>query len=273
MDIGDYYSKSFDGFAKNPNLAIPAFLGNVIIYVAVFLASIISFLVIAGPGLLNGNTISPDSVNYGSALTITVIIALIVLIMGITYSFIYAATIGMSRRIIEGEKPKLDVGLKYGRKYLLKIFLVSIILGILWILASIPIALGLIINYIYHTGFILTIIGLLVTLALYVLVGMLFIFTYQSVVIGKKSVLGSFKDSFKVFKKRIFEVVVVLIINAVIIGVINLGLFFAGAILGIIPIIGTIFSAILSIVIGTLILPYFTLVLTYLYMDLKEMPI
>jgi hypothetical protein len=41
MDIGDYYSKSINGFTKNPLLTVPAVIGylliNIITYVALYL--------------------------------------------------------------------------------------------------------------------------------------------------------------------------------------------------------------------------------------------
>jgi hypothetical protein len=30
MDIGDYYSRSFNGFTKNPKLALPTLLGYLV---------------------------------------------------------------------------------------------------------------------------------------------------------------------------------------------------------------------------------------------------
>lgn len=271
MDIGDYYSKAFKGFTDNPNLAIPTLVGTVLINIMIFIVAMVAFLIFLGPELLNNGSISPDTINYGSIATVLILAALVVIITGIIYSFIYASTIGMSKRIIEGEKPELNIGLKYGKKYLVKIFLVSIIIAILFILASIPIIAGIILDYTYGLVFILTIIGFLISLILYIVISMIFIFTYQSIVVCKKSVMSVFKDSINVFKKRPFEVLVVLIINGLIIGCINIGLLFIGAFLGLIPLIGSLLNVAITIVVNTLVLPYFTMVLTYLYMDIKGM--
>ncbi|MGB9936801.1 MAG: hypothetical protein ACPK7O_03720 [Methanobacterium sp.] len=272
MDIGDYYYKALNGFTNNPNLAIPTLVGNVLIYVTMFIVGTVSFLIFIGPELLNSSYISPDTFNYGTITTIIILIAIMAIIIGIIYSFIYASTIGLSKRIIEGQKPQLSIGLRYGKKFFVKLFLISIIMAILFILASIPLIAGIILDYTYGFTFLLTIIGMLISLALWVVIALIFVFTYQSIVVSKKSVIGAFKDSIYAFKKRLFEVIVVLIINGLIIGIISIALFLLGTFLSFIPLIGSLISAIINIIVNTLMFPYFILVLTYLYMDIKEMP-
>jgi hypothetical protein len=214
---------------------------------------------------------TPD---LGASLMFLGIMGVIVIISWIISSFMYAAIIGMSKRVVFGEKPDLGVALKYGKKYLLKILAVNFIFGILVLITVIPFVIGLILIIADPTNG-LSILGLiiggLITLILLAVVYLFFIFTFQSVIIGKKSIIGSFKDSFKTVKKNFFEVVVVLVINLVIIGAISLVTAFITSFLGIIPVVGMILGVIISILVNSLILPYFTLVLNYLYMDIKNM--
>ncbi|MGZ7043040.1 MAG: hypothetical protein ACXVHM_00435 [Methanobacterium sp.] len=272
MDIGDYYYKSIKGFEKNPNIAFPSLFGSVLIYAALFIGGLISFLVFTGPNLFNSSYVSPDTFNYSTITTVLIIALIIALFAVVVYSFIYASTIGMAKRIIKGERPEINVGLKYGKKYFIRVFLVNIILLILFILASLPFILGILLYTTFNLSFFFIIIGILITIFLYAIIEIIFIFTYQSVVTSKKSVLGSFKDSVHVFRKKPFEIFVVLIVNALIIGIISIFMLFFGLFFGLIPILGSILSAIVGIIINTLFLPYFTLVLTYLYMDIKEIP-
>jgi hypothetical protein len=81
----------------------------------------------------------------------------------------------------------------------------------------------------------------------------------QSIVIGKKSIIGSIKESIKVFMKNKLQVFLVAIINLAI----AIGISF---VLGLIPFVGSILNALTGIILT----PYFALVVTYLYMDVKD---
>lgn len=272
MDLGDYYGKSFEGFKKNPNIAAPALVLNVISIVLGFILGIIMFFMLVGndfltTGLMSENMTSLPSA--GSLFLIFIASVIILVIIALIQIFVYASTIGMSKRVIMGDRPELNVALKYGKKYFLKILAVSIIIGILMALMCIPLALGIFLDYTYNLGFILTAIGGLITAIGIIVIWLLVIFAYQSIVVGKKSIIGSLKESLKLLKKRPFEIVIVLIINAVILVIIGLVVFVLNLFLGIIPILGGFLGAIISLAVNTLTFPYFTMVLTYLYMDVK----
>jgi hypothetical protein len=272
MDLGDYYNKSFEGFKKNPNIAAPALVLNVLTYALSFVVGIIIFFMLASNDFFTTDQISQNMTNLPSTsfiLLLGLIFIALVIILALISILVNASTIGMSKRVIMGDRPELNVALKYGKKYFLKILAVSIIICILMALMCIPLGLGLALDYMYNLGFILTAIGGLITAIGIIVIWLLVIFAYQSIVVGKKSIIGSLKESFKIFKKRPFEIVIVLIINAVILLIIGLVVGVINLFLGIIPILGMILGAIISIAVNTLTFPYFTMVLTYLYMDVK----
>ena len=81
----------------------------------------------------------------------------------------------------------------------------------------------------------------------------------QSIVIGKKSTTGSIKDSANILMKNKLKVFLVAVINlAIATGI--------GFILELIPVVGSILNMLVQIILT----PYFILVITYLYMDVKE---
>ncbi len=277
MDIGGYYSKSINGFTKNPLLAVPAFVGYLLISVITYGALFLGIFSLYGSDLYNYSQNSTSALNtpdLGASLMFLGVMVIVLIMTWIISGFMNAATIGMSKKIIFGKRPDLGDALKYGKKYLLKILAVSFIFGVLAVITMIPLLLGAILiavdpnNGLSILGLI---IGGLISVILLIGVYLFFIFIYQSVIIGKKSIIGSFKDSYKVVRKNIFEVIVVLIINALIIGAISFVVGLISAFLGIIPIIGMILGIIISIIVNSLIFPYFTLVLNFLYMDLKNM--
>jgi len=274
MDIGDYYSKSFKGFTKNPKLALPTFLGYLLMYGTIaILAVILVFGVLGTQFLTNATTgnFNPSSINYASLISYILLLYGVMVIVGLVVSsYMSAATIGMSKSIINGNMPDLGVGIKNGNKYFLKIILVSIIIGLIFALSIIFSVGGLLVDRAYGLFPVLTLIGVLVTLIIWVTC-LLFIFANQSIVAGKESVIGSLKDSYELFRKNIFEVIGVLIINFIAVICIVACLTLINMFLSIIPILGSILGLILGIIVYSIIFPYFTLVLTYLYMDKKDL--
>ncbi|MGF7118871.1 hypothetical protein [Methanobacterium oryzae] len=275
MDIGDYYSKSINGFTKNPLLAVPAFVGNILIYIITYGAMFLGIFSLYGSNIFDYSQNSTSALNNPDIGTSSMFLGVMIIVLIITWiisSFISSATIGMSKRIVLGERPDLGVALKYGKKYLLIILAVSFIFGILVAITIMPLIIGIILIAVDPSsglGIVGLIIGGLITLILMMFIFLFFIFIFQSVIVGKKSLIGSFKDSYKTVKKNIFEVIVVLIINALIIGTISIIVALITSFLGIIPIIGLILGIIISIIVNSVIFPYFTLVLNYFYMDLK----
>lgn len=274
MDIGDYYSKSFKGFKENPKLALPTLVGYVVIYVALFIMMAIVVFAVLGTDLLTNTTtgnFNPNSINYTSLLSYIFLLYGVMIIIGlIVSSYMSAATIGMSKSIINGHMPDLGVGIKNGNKYFLKIIVVSILIGLIFFLSLIFGFGGILVDRAYGLFPVLTIIGILITLFIWVLC-LLFIFANQSIVVGKESVIGSLKESYKLFRKNIFDVIGVLIINFIAMICIIAVLTLLNMFLGIIPILGPILGLILGIIVYSLMVPYFTMVLTYLYMDKKDM--
>ena len=255
MDIGDYYSRSFNDFKKNLNIAIPSLVGIVLTFVIIIVAVLLGVFG-AYFGSVNGNLASPN----------LILVALFVLLIGIAIilslfigSFIYAATIGMAKKIIEGKKPDLDVAWKYGKKYFLKILAVFIIIFILYFLLAIPAFLGLILLSISSSiGLVILVLGIIILIVGAIFMALALMVVNQSIVVGEKSIIGAIKDSYKLFMKNKLQVFLV--------GLINLVIGIAVSSLGFIPYIGGILNVIAEIIL----IPYFALVVTYLYMDLKN---
>ncbi|NYB50944.1 MAG: hypothetical protein HVN35_00010 [Methanobacteriaceae archaeon] len=150
------------------------------------------------------------------------------------------------------------------------IFAVSILIIILLFIFALPALLGVIIDGAYGLFPVLTIIGVLVSFIFWLAVPTIFIFANQSIVVGEKSIIGSLKESFRLLRENIADVIVVLIINLVLLICVMALLGFINLILSIIPILGSILGIILNIIVYTLLYPYFALVLTYVYMDKNE---
>lgn len=273
MDIGDYYSRSFKGFTNNPKLALPTLLGYILIYgITIIMVLILIFGVLGTDFLTNttSGTFNPSSMDFSNMILYILIIYGVIAIVGlIVSSYMSAATIGMSKSIINGEMPDLGVGLKNGNKYFLKIMAVTIIIGIIMVVPIFLVVAGLLVDRAYGFFPILTIIGVLVSLIIWICT-LLFIFANQSIVVCDKSVIGSLKDSYKTFRENLSDVIVVLVINFIIMICIMAVMFLFNAFLSIIPFVGSILAAVLGLIVYSIMFPYFTLVLTYLYMDKKD---
>lgn len=273
MDIGDYYSKSINGFTKNPKLAIPTLVGYIgtyivlIIFVILFIFTLFDWGSLA-TGQFNVNTL--NSMNYANLGIFVILYFVTLAIVFVISCCMNTANIGMSERIVNGETPGLNAGLKSIKKYIFKIMLISILMGLISIVFAIPLILGFAGDYRYGLFPTLTIIGGLISIVLWIVTCALLIFTYQSIIIGKKSVISSIKDSVKVIRKNLLEVLVVLTINFVILACLYVAMLFISGFLGLIPFVGPIISLILGIIVYSVAFPYFTLVLTYLYMDKKD---
>jgi hypothetical protein len=273
MDIGDYYSKSFKGFTNNPKLALPSLLGYILIYGIIIIMALILLLGVLGTDFLTNTTsgtFNPNSIDFSNLIMYVLILYGVIAIVGlIVSSYMSAATIGMSKSIINGEMPDLGVGFENGNKYFLKIIAVTIIIGIIMAVPIFLMVAGLLVDQAYGFFPILTIIGVLVSLIIWICT-LLFIFANQSIVVCDKSVIGSLKDSYKTFRENLSDVIVVLVINFIIIICIMGVMFLFNAFLSIIPIVGSILAALVGLIVYSVMFPYFTLVLTCLYMDKKD---
>lgn len=263
MDIGDYYSRSFDDLKENMNIVIPSLVGTVLIILIVLAAALIIMFGFLGSQSFISGMIAPESIPEMTLTTVIisvlVIIAAVVLLLVIN-SFIYAATVGMAEKILEGQKPDLEVAWKKGKTYFINILAVSIITVLIAAVLSLPFILGLILfNVSDVLGLVVTVLGVVILTVGIILLSLAFMVVNQSIVIGKKSIIGSIKDSIDVFMKNKLKVFLVAIINLAI----AIGISF---VLELIPFVGSI----LSMLVGIILTPYFILVITYLYMNIKE---
>lgn len=262
MDIGDYYSKSIDSFMENLSIMIPQVIGIVLNFIIGFIVALLIILGL-GPELFTGQ-VDPSTLASKITLTNMILVGIVGLfvfiLFGLISSFISAATVGMAKRIIETGKANLDTALEYGKKYFIRVFLVNILIFVIIFLLLIPLILGLgLLSINQNMAFVLLIVGSIIFIIGGIFIGLALTVVDQSIVVGKKSVIGSLKDSFNVFWSNKLTVFVVALINFVI-------SFAIAMILGLIPYIGSILNMLVNIVL----VPYFILVFTYLYMDLKE---
>lgn len=254
MDVGDYYSRSFNDFKENLNIAIPSLVG-IVLTILIVIAAVLLGVFGAYFGSINANLAAPN----------LVVVALFVLLIGIAVifslfisSFISAATIGMAIKIVEGKKPSLDVAWKYGKKYFLKILVVVIIMFILYLLLAVPAFLGLILLNVSSTlGLVIFVLGIIILIVGAIFMTLALMVVYQAIIVGEKSIVDAIKDSYNVFMNNKMQVFLVGLINFVI------GL--AVSSLGFIPYVGSFLNVIAEIIL----IPYFALVVTYLYMDIK----
>jgi hypothetical protein len=121
MDIGDYYSRSFKGFTNNPKLALPTLLQYVILFVITFVAMALLLFSTLGTEFLTTGKINASSTDFAALIIPFSLVYLVVLISSlIISSYMSAATLGMSKSIINGERPDLGVGFRNGNKHFLK---------------------------------------------------------------------------------------------------------------------------------------------------------
>ena len=66
MDIGDYYSRAFNGFKDNPILLIPTFIGYILIYGIAVVVGLISLITFLGADFFTSGQFNPDSINFTS---------------------------------------------------------------------------------------------------------------------------------------------------------------------------------------------------------------
>jgi len=263
MEIGDYYTASFYSLKKNLNMMIPSVIGTAISFIVVLIAIIWIIFGFIGPELSNTNFVS--SYGHGFPFTATQILNFAVvgiitlIILSFINSFVSAATIGMAKKVIKKETPELDIAWKNVKKYFFRVFIVSIIMMIAFLLLSTPLFVGLsLLLSNPNVAIALMLVGILIIVIGGILLMLSLMVVYQSIVMSKKSIVESIKDSYEIFwgnKLRVF--LVFLIGLAIAVGL--------GMILSLIPLIGPLLNIIANIVL----VPYFILVTSNLYIDLK----
>ena len=271
MDIGDYYSKSIESFRRNWKITVPTIVAS-ILTILLFAVGFFGVMAILSPNLSIMWNFTPSvfsQINFNTLLTAGLILLIIEILIFVINAFRTAATVGMAKQIIMDGSASLDIAWKYGIKYLPKIFVVSIIKMILMIIVAIPLILSfyLLFNKMILGGISLLLAGSLIFLIGYILISLIFFVFNQSVVVGQKSVIGSIKDSYNIFWNNKLTVFLVALIN----GVISLVI---GFVLGIIftplaVVVGPLATQIAGLLVSIILVPYFALVMTYMYMELK----
>lgn len=270
MDISDYYTRAYESYRENLNIVVPSVLGTVLTFILVVIGVLIVLFGVFGTEFLeslvsSSQNISADFIQssaFASKMLFAVVIFIIIaLIAAIIDSFIYASTVGLSKQIIMNGRSDLNYGWENGKKYLLRIFLVRIIISLAYIVLFGVLMLGLLFLRAFASGmlgFSIFILGGIIIFILAILLSLIFMVVHQSIVISEKSVLESIKDSYQLFLENKMQVFLVALINFVISVSVSI-------VLGLIPYVGSF----LNMIVSMLLLPYFVLVLSFLYVDLK----
>ncbi|MCZ3365667.1 MULTISPECIES: hypothetical protein [Methanobacterium] len=271
MDIGDYYSKSIESFRRNWKITVPSIIAS-ILTVLLFIVGFFGVMAILSPNLSIMWNFTPSifsQINLNTLLTAGLILLIIEILIFVINAFRTAATVGMAKQIIMDGSASLDIAWKDGIKYFPKIFVVSIIKMILMVIVAAPLILSfyLLFNNMILGGISLLLAGSLIFFIGYILISLIFFVFNQSVVVGQKSVIGSIKDSYHIFWNNKLTVFLVALIN----GVISLVI---GFILGIIftplaVVAGPLATQVAGLLVSIILVPYFALVMTYMYMELK----
>lgn len=271
MDIGDYYSKSIESFRRNWKITVPSIVAS-ILTALLLIVGFFGVMATLSPNLSIMGNFTPSifsQINSNSLITAGLILLIIEILIYIINAFRTAATVGMAKQIIMDGSASLDIAWKDGIKFFPKIFVVSIIKTILTAIIAIPLILGLylIFNNMILSGISVILIGSIILFIGFILISLIFFVFNQSIVVGQKSVIGSIKDSYDIFWNNKLTVFLVALINAVI----SMGI---GFILGIISIpltfvAGPFATQIVGLLVSIILAPYFALVMTYMYMELK----
>ena len=271
MNIGDYYSKSVESFRRNWKITVPSIVAS-ILTVLLFIVGFFGVIATLSPNLSSIWNFTPaifSQINLNTVLTAGLILLIIEILIYIINAFRTAATVGMAKQIVMNGSASLDSAWKDGIKFFPKIFVVSIIKIILTAIVTIPLILGvyLIFSNAIISGISLLLIGSIVFLIGYVLISLIFFVFNQSIVVGQKSIVDSIKDSYHIFWNNKLTVFLVALIN----GVISLVI---GFILGIVlmpltVVTGPFATQIAGLLVSIILVPYFALVMTYMYMELK----
>ncbi len=271
MDIGDYYSKSIESFRRNWKITVPSIVASILTALLI-IVGFFGVMATLSPNLSIMGNFTPSifsQINSNSLFTAGLILLIIEILIYIINAFRTAATVGMAKQIIMDGSASLDIAWKDGIKFFPKIFVVSIIKTILTAIITIPLILGLylIFNNVILSGISVLLIGSIILFIGFILISLIFFVFNQSIVVGQKSVIGSIKDSYDIFWNNKLTVFLVALINAVI----SMGI---GLILGIISIpltfvAGPFATQIVGLLVSIILVPYFALVMTYMYMELK----
>jgi hypothetical protein len=132
-EIGSLIGKGFDIWKSNLNLGIP-FLLSVIFSLLAATPLIVAALSVLGPA--NIESLTPDqllSAIMGSLTSLIAAFLLSILLVILVGAFFDAGAIGMARQAVETGRTRTGVMWSSGRKYFLRMFVMSVIIGLITI--------------------------------------------------------------------------------------------------------------------------------------------
>jgi len=276
MDVGDYYSKSIESFRRNWNIAVPSVIVSILTGL-IFITGFFGIFSVLSLNLSILGNITPSTlpqINPNALWTAGAIFIIMEILVFVIDAIRAAATVGMAKQIIREGSSNLGFAWKSGIKYSPKIIVVSIIRTVLMSVIAIPLILGVyfIFTNVVDVAIPVILIGSVIFIIGAILLSLIFFVFSQSIVVGQKSIIDSIKDSFHVFWDNKLTVFLVALINIIISFAVGILLGFVVVPLSLLagPVAMQVINQVLGLLITIILVPYFALVMTYMYMDLKK---
>ena len=264
VDYGEMVKSGYKTWKNNLILCIPVIFGALLSAIIAGIILVISFLSLFWPLI---ETIISDPTTMASSeffsqlysivtsnlISIGAVIFIIVIIVGLIFSFFYSGAVGMAKEAILNGKTNLSHMWDYGKKKYLDYFIASIIIGLIALIGVLFIIPGFLsvsseigisgFNFSSHNfnAYIPLIIGFVIMILYMLILSIIFALVSYSIVIDDLSAIEGIKKAVRIFMQNKSSVFVIWLI----IVVIN----FIFGLIGQIPIIGGILSIIVSFIV------------------------
>lgn len=282
MDLAEIFRKSLNLYKRNPSVILPHFIEYCLdAMLLVFFAIIV--IILLGLSMFSGWDFSQDfdvfmrNIAMPSLSTIAFLIFgffIVILAILLFSSLARAAVVEMARDGIEKNKTSLGTGWAGVKKFGLRIFyyqiLISVISIIFFIIALIPLGLGLAKGGDSPAFLAVAIFFIIIIFIFFLIIYAALLFTPQQIVLRDSKLIEGLKESYWYVRGNI--------LNVIIYGVVAVGVSILGILLSTVLFLpietlsgsslarvsASIFQNLASVVIGLLIAPYFEIVKTYM---------
>ncbi|PIR73256.1 MAG: hypothetical protein COU40_03305 [Candidatus Moranbacteria bacterium CG10_big_fil_rev_8_21_14_0_10_35_21] len=144
--------------------------------------------------------------HYAIFLTLVLLVSLLFIGLALLSLLARGGLIRSVKNILEGKNVSLKESWKFGRENFLKIFSITLVIGLFMFLALliliVPIAL-LFFNHSYWIGGILTFLAILIVIPLFILAFFIRTFGYLYAILGRLSIWSSIENAYFIFSKNI----------------------------------------------------------------------
>jgi hypothetical protein len=232
-EIGSLIGKGFDIWKSNLNLGIP-FLLSVIFSLLAATPLIVAALSVLGPA--NIESLTPDqllSAIMGSLTSLIAAFLLSILLVILVGAFFDAGAIGMARQAVETGKTRTEAMWSSGRKYFLRMFVMSVIIGLITIAGVVFLLPGILLmpeplapqNISPDSQAVtLLLIGILLLVVYAIAISLLMSIAPYALVIDDLGPVSAIKTSIRFFSYNKFDVFIIwIVIIAISIGLQTIG--------------------------------------------------